>query len=396
MSDKRSNAVLAKLLEKIELPESAYKKAEKRYQDIGEWLQRDKSSCVGFDPHVSPQGSFRLGTANKPENGEEYDLDMSCNLRHGLTKENITQKQLKNIVGNELEQYRVARNIKENLSEKKRCWRLEYADDLSFHLDIVPCIPENEAMRSTLKDRMIYSTLLSESLASDVSDLAVAITDDTDPGYEILTDNWRISNPEGYARWFESRMRTAAEYLNERELVFKASIDDLPYYQWKTPLQSSVQLLKRHRDIMFERNKDSKPISIIITTLAARAYRGESDLVSALLNILNSMEKYIQQSEPIVPNPVNPEEDFADKWYCKKHAHLKLKDNFFKWLFQAKANFASLCSKDNSQVILDAADYGFAVNLDKSAIEQALGLSAAVIIPATRVEASDPRPWFNV
>ena len=395
MSEKRTNAILSKLLEKIELPESAYKKAETRYQDIGEWLQRENSRCVEFSPHVSPQGSFRLGTAIRPENDDEYDLDMSCNLRQGLTKETVTQKQLKDFVGSELELYRLARNIKEDLSEKKRCWRLEYADDLSFHLDIVPCIPENEPIRSALKARMISSTLLSENLASDVSDLAVSITDNTDPGYKTLTDEWRISNPEGYARWFESRMRTASEYLSEREMVFKASIDTLPYYQWKTPLQSSVQLLKRHRDTIFKGNEDSKPISVIITTLAARAYRGEGNLASALTNILNTMEDYIQASVPIVPNPVNPAEDFADKWYSEKHAHLKLKDNFLRWLFQAKADFTAICSKENSQIILEAADRGFAVNLDKTTIEQALGLSAAVIIPATRVEATDPRPWFK-
>ena len=92
----------------------------------------------------------------------------------------------------------------------------------------------------------------------------------------------------------------------------------------------------------------------------------------------------------------NLNKDFAEKWHSEKHSHLKLKDNFFRWLFQAKADFAALCSKENSQVILEAADRGFAVNLDKIGIEQVLGLSAAVIIPATRVEASDPRPWFEV
>ncbi len=146
---------------------------------------------------------------------------------------------------------------------------------------------------------------------------------------------------------------------------------------------------------MFEDDEDSKPISIIITTIAARAYRGEGDLVSALSNILNSMEGYIHSDMPIVPNPVNSEEDFADKWYSKEHAHLRLRDNFFRWLYQAKADFAAICSNENSQVILDAADRGFAINLEKTAIEQVLGLSPAVIIPASNVEATDPKPWFK-
>lgn len=396
MSNDRSNAVLAKILEKIEIPEKAYETAEKRYKDIGEWFHRPESSCVDLDPHIFAQGSFRLGTANKPENDEEYDLDMGCNLRQHLSKDTNTQEQLKVLVGDELELYRKARTIKEELAEKTRCWRLEYADDLSFHMDIVPCIPETDVSRSTLKMRMIVSSRLDEALASDVSALAVSITDNTDDGYKAVTSDWRISNPEGYARWFENRMRTAAEFLNEREAVFKASIDTLPYYQWKTPLQSAIQILKRHRDTMFKDNDDAKPISVIITTLAARAYNGEGDLVSALGRILSSMEQHIQQHAPHVPNPVNPVEDFADKWYSPEHEHLKLKESFSRWLFQAKADFAAICSKDNSRIIVEAADRGFSVNLDKTSVEHALGLSAAIITPTKQIEVNDPRPWFDL
>ena len=137
---------------------------------------------MAFDPLVFSQGSFRLGTAIKPETDEEYDLDMGCKLRKGLGKETVTQKQLKELVGSELELYRAARNIKEELSEKRRCWRLDYADGLSFHMDIVPCIPESDSQRQTLKNRMVESTMLDDSLASDVSKLAVSITDNTDAG----------------------------------------------------------------------------------------------------------------------------------------------------------------------------------------------------------------------
>ncbi|MCB1661899.1 MAG: nucleotidyltransferase [Pseudomonadales bacterium] len=321
---------------------------------------------------------------------------MGCNLRQHLSKDTNTQEQLKVLVGDELELYRKARTIKEELAEKTRCWRLEYADDLSFHMDIVPCIPETYVSRSTLKTRMIVSSRLDEALASDVSALAVSITDNTDDGYKAVTSDWHISNPEGYARWFENRMRTAAEFLNEREAAFKASIDTLPYYQWKTPLQSAIQILKRHRDTMFKDNDDAKPISVIITTLAARAYNGEGDLVSALGRILSSMEQHIQQHAPHVPNPVNPVEDFADKWYSPEHEHLKLKESFSRWLFQAKADFAAICSKDNSRIIVEAADRGFSVNLDKTSVEHALGLSAAIITPTKQIEVNDPRPWFDL
>lgn len=395
MLTNRSNEMLKSILEKIELPGDAYEKAENRYKDIGQWLHRPDSSCIEYDPLVFSQGSFRLGTAIKPDSDEEYDLDMGCNLRQGLSKGGITQEQLKNHVGDELELYRKARAIKEELAEKKRCWRLEYADGLSFHMDIVPCIPESEIGRSVLKQRMVENSQFDDSLAQNVSDLAVSITDNTDPEYKVTTDKWRISNPEGYARWFETRMKTAQEVINEREMSFNASIDSLPYYQWKTPLQQAIQLLKRHRDTMFKDNEDSKPISVIITTLASKAYNGETDLASALTNVLSRMGDYINDDVPHVANPVNPVEDFADKWYDKESAEYKLQDNFYKWLYQARADFKALCVKDNSQLVIEAADRGLDVHLDSTSVALALGLSATVITPTKEIYASDPKPWFD-
>ena len=391
----RNSEVLESILEKIELPECAYEKAEKRYKNIGEWLHRKDSSCVEYDPLVFSQGSFRLGTAIKPDSDEEYDLDMGCNLRQGLSKSLITQEQLKNHVGNELELYRKKHGVKEELAEKKRCWRLEYADGLSFHMDIVPCIPESQSSRDVLKRRMVENSRFDDALAQSVSELAVSITDNTDPGYRVTTDNWRISNPEGYARWFETRMKTAQSIINEREMSFKASIDSLPYYQWKTPLQRAIQLLKRHRDTMFKGDENGKPISVIITTLAAKAYDGETDLASALTNILSRMANYINEAVPLVPNPVNPAEDFADKWYDEASANDKLEENFYKWLYQVRADFKALCTKDNSQLVAEAAARGLDIHLDASSVALALGLPEAVVTPTKEIHSSDPKPWFD-
>lgn len=395
MINTKNNYILNNILEKIELPDSAYEKAEKRYQDLGDWLHRPESICVNLDPHVFSQGSFRLGTAIKPNSEEQYDLDMGCNLRRGLDKISNTQLQLKHLVGYELKLYRKARGIKEELTEKKRCWRLEYADGLSFHLDIVPCIPESDDRRSILKKRMVENSQFDDSLAQQVSQLAVSITDNTDPGYTVVNDNWRISNPEGYARWFETRMKTAHLIINEREMRFKASIDTLPSYQWKTPLQQVIQLLKRHRDTMFKDNEDSKPISVIITTLAAKSYKGESDLISALNTVLAEMDSHINAQIPLVPNPVNPVEDFADKWYDQKSSQYRLKENFYKWLYQARADFKALCSQDDAQRIVGAAQNGLDLKLDSKEVALALGIYAVTAKPTFAIQPSDPKPWFK-
>lgn len=98
----KKQAIWKEMLDQLELPESAYEKAISRYQDIGEWFSRKESSLNQYDPHVFSQGSFRLGTAIKPVNpDEEYDLDLSCKLRKGVSKTSHTQEQLKSIVGKE-------------------------------------------------------------------------------------------------------------------------------------------------------------------------------------------------------------------------------------------------------------------------------------------------------
>lgn len=396
MPNQSNQIVLEKILEAIELPDSAYEKAERRYKDLGEWLHRDESKCSKFEPKISPQGSFRLGTANRPLKDEQYDLDMSCNLQVGITKSSATQQQLKQLVGEDLQAYRKARGIQEELAEKRRCWRLDYADDVSFHMDIVPCIPEDFVARTSLKKRMIEASKLNDALAESVAELAVSITDNSDPTYAERSQNWRISNPEGYAKWFESRMRLAETVLKQRMFEANASIDELPNFRWKTPLQMVIKLLKRHRDIMFEGNDDSKPISIIITTLAARAYAGESDLISAMGNILRKMGHLISDVKPRVPNPVNPVEDFADKWYSPEHTKYRLEDNFHRWLMQAQADFEALCGRDNVRNLVEAAKRGFKVNFEQTQVERLLGAAPAVVASPKQVDQSAAKPWLQL
>ena len=102
------------------------------------------------------------------------------------------------------------------------------------------------------------------------------------------------------------------------------------YYETRAPLQRVVQLMKRHRDIMFDGDEDDKPISIIITTLAARAYDDATDLLSALHHIARNMTSYIEGTpgHRVVRNPVNPSENFADRWKPEN----KKEENFFKWV----------------------------------------------------------------
>lgn len=403
-----NDKILMYMVELLELPDSAYEKAVKRYESLGKWFGREESQCCNNDVQVFAQGSFRLGTAIKPlSENEEYDLDLACNLRSGVTTGSSTQKNLKDLIGDELELYRINKRIEKELDEKHRCWRLEYADKLSFHMDIVPCIPESSSVRQQVFESIQNSGLdnMDETLARDVSLLAVAITDDRCGqieqrcgAYTRITNNWLISNPEGYAQWFDSRMR--AGVLN-KELNFvteDAQVDDIPLFRRKTFLQRAIQLLKRHRDVMFADtpkipdNTDRKPISVIITTLAAESYQGNDSLGVVLNNALEKMQEFALSRSYTLPNPVNPEENFADRWSMDRYSHLNLRDNYVSWVDAAIRDFSDMRSIDDADVLVESVNQHMSLNVSKDNIRGILGKSSVVANSSTE---SAKTPWKN-
>lgn len=381
------------LIEAIEIPPTAYDKAESRYKDLAGWFGRKEAACFPYDPHIYPQGSFRLGTVVR---SEEYDLDFGCRLRKGISKATHTQKQLKALVGGDMEAYRQARQILDKLDEKHRCWRLKYADELKFHMDAVPSIPEDAERRQMLRKAMVEASV-DECLAERVSNLAGAITDNTLPNYPIISPDWRISNSEGYALWFESRMKLAMQLLERRAVLAKAAkVDDLPARKWDSPLQQCVKVLKHHRDVLFADDPDGKPISVIITTLAGLAYQGEQDVATALERVLADMDKYVTPTIPRVPNPVNPVEDFADKWHDPKCRQHDLENKFNWWLSQARQDFINIAKSQDADYLVEQFETRFASKVDAKALRERLGLGSvqAVTPPKTYEIVEKPaKPW---
>ena len=109
--------------------------------------------------------------------------------------------------------------------------------------------------------------------------------------------------------------------INEREMRFKASIDSLPYYQWKTPTEV-IQLLKRIVTLCLKTMRIVSNI-VIITTLAAKSIKVKVILLQVEYGALRD-GYHISAQAPMIPNPVNPAEDFADKRYDEKSAQYRL------------------------------------------------------------------------
>ena len=327
------------LAQALEIPPARYEQAERSYKSLGDWLHRDQSSVARYNPDIFVQGSFRLGTVITPgSKDEEYDVDCACILS-GLSKSDLAQAKLKDLLGEEIKSYRKSKGIAKEVRPKKRCWRLEYADGAQFHMDIVPGIPNGQGQRRLLEE---------SSLDARFADTAIAITDNEAIQYYDITDDWPRSNPRGYAEWFEARMGDIFTKNRERalnEILAEgrtASVEDIPTYRVRTPLQSAIMILKQHRNTMFSDNLDDAPISIIISTLAAHGYNGEETIGYALLSILSRMEHAIEHDGQhyIIRNPTDGLENFADKW----EDHPERAKAFFHWLEQARNDFQTAAS----------------------------------------------------
>ena len=316
ISDIELEKVLSELLD---ISEAHHDLAVTRYTGIGNWLDLD-TRVVSFRPQIYPQGSFRLGTVTKSISGEDdYDLDFVTELKQ--PRDNITPRELKReLVGKAIKAYVDNRSDVSLQEEGRRCWTLDYSGDVQFHMDVLPAIPATTAPYQNDLDRFKLhgrSTDIGQALevASNVSEDAIAITDKL-PDYRYV---WLLSNPKGYAKWF-------TEMSIIRGSTVTSAVESAPNYQRKkSPLQRVVQMLKRHRDLWIEKqyiyDKDDKPISVIITTLAAKAYRykvdaNEAEILQALQTVAENMLDYIETVGGVdwVQNPVNEHENFADKW----------------------------------------------------------------------------------
>ena len=279
----RIDMVLRQIAKELDITDEKYENAVASYNAVGTYL----SNNINVQVDIFPQGSFRLGTVIKPLSDEDdYDIDLVCKVNKYFSN----PKDLKNEVGQALKSSdRYSKMLQE---EGKRCWTLKYADEAQYHMDILPAIEDitydkDKKLKITNKD--------------EISNI-----------YTFTT-----TNPEAYFEWFNEKQKEEKRRLVESFAVQNnKNIEEVPDYKVKTTLQVALQILKRYRDKKFENNLENKPISIILTTIMAQIYTGENNVYELIKKFSNNYYKYIKIKDGIewVENPVNSEENFADKW----------------------------------------------------------------------------------
>ncbi|MBU8880106.1 nucleotidyltransferase [Bacillus sp. FJAT-29790] len=262
---------------KLQISKTQRKLAEERYLAVGTWLSKDEELFDGADIEIYPQGSLSISTTVKPLSKQEYDLDLVCQIN--LPWQGKDPLKLLNSIEKRLKENKMYEGMVER---KNRCIRLNYANE--FHMDILPAHP-----------------------ADNTSSTSVKVPD-------RKAKDWKDSNPKGYTSWFNER-----SYLYETYLEKRADIKPLPNddsIERKPPLKRAVQLIKRYRDVYFEDDPDSAPISIVLTTLAGEFYNGQASVYEAISEVLQGILKHIPNNGKrlVVLNPTNKKEDLSERW----------------------------------------------------------------------------------
>lgn len=360
------NEILETLVKNLSISKSQHEAAIQSYKAVGKFLSNDNSSLSVYQPYIKPQGSFIIGTTIQPiDPNDDIDLDVVCEFKR--KPENWAQYHLKNAVGNRLKE---SDRYREMLDEEgRRCWTLNYRENAGsanqrYHMDILPALISSG-----------YAIILEKAMSADsyedFDQLRLSITDKEESGYdtEVRSEFWKQSNPYGYAIWFMNIAKTI-KGVKKRTFSLNEAVKPVPEYQEaRLPLQKVVQLLKRHRDIYFTHEQDEdvkkqKPISCIITTLAARAYREEEELIDALWGVINRMEDEIEfvfdpnlnKDVEWISNPTNRTENFADRWNDEGSVR---RENFYRWLEQVKADLRDAQSKTGLQNISESLKNSF-------------------------------------
>lgn len=385
-SHEQIEKILIGISDSLDISPSKYKQAVERYNAIGEWIEGGHYPGVEETPNIFPQGSFRLGTVVRPiKGGKETDYDIDLVSQLALVKENTSPEEVKHLIGDRLKENGRYSQILDD--EGKRCWTIEYVeqDGVGFHVDVLPSIPKP------------FSYLY-----------AINITDkDKDAGHY----DWDSSNPKGYAEWFdeikmpmyEAIQVSQRKNIQENFSEIYARVEDVPEAIVKTPLQRAIQIFKRHRDLRFsgKPNRKDKPISMIITTLAALAYSNESDLYSTIVNIIRKVKGYAesgliqkQNGRWYIPNPVDPEENFADRWHEEGDRKAKA---FFQWIDWVEQDLEYALSQQDPKRIKIALSEVFGERVVSESFTRT-GLLAATVTPAIisrpHVDITTPaKPW---
>ena len=281
---------------RIQLSQTAYRKAVERYQALSQWVEREGSPLAGLVDLSYPQGSMAIGAAIASQiTHDDFDLDFVLQVSHsGMTPQQVLDSLFEAINGEPGSRYYG------KARRRTRCVTVEYT---GMHLDVTPA----ERLAGT-RER------------------------ESEIFHHKAPENGRrvIANPYGFAEWLKRRTPDTgfgvayASRANQYERVVFEAAESEPVPPNESLGQKSLavvalQLLKRWRNVQYQHRSGRKPPSIMLSRLVADA-AGQTDALSAeMLHQAQSMLSFFEQMHGngklvYVDNPVCPVDVLTDRW----------------------------------------------------------------------------------
>ncbi|MBB3862849.1 hypothetical protein GGQ88_004152 [Novosphingobium hassiacum] len=289
------DAILAEIAVNLQLPPGLHIKAVDRYEAVCRYIDRPGSPLQGRVSSFYPQGSMAIdATISTRGTDDEYDLDAVAEIMGG----NEGPEALLDLLEQALQDYPVSR-----IERKTRCITLYYADGM--HLDVTP------ARRRALKEKEGVIAHAKQGLPSE--------------------HRYVPMNAYGFCAWYNERTPIEERFaiaLN-RELYVKhgfafdaADVEEVPD---QTPLivksvtTVALQLIKRHRNILYADASGRMPPSVMLSCHAGHAAvpgMGLADMVIRQARwTARAIDQTARQNKLLdVPNPEFYEERFTDRW----------------------------------------------------------------------------------
>ena len=409
----KKEIIIEKLAESLNITPSQFNEAKAKYERLSR-LFKEKIKPI----EIYLQGSFALGTVIRPiKNMEEqdFDIDIVCQMLNG----DQPLAKIKNIIGDILKDTEYKKYLDE---EGTRCWTLNYNNGSGegLHMDILPCV--DESISKVLQ-------LQQQAERPDLVDTAIKITHKQEDALYLP----KTSNPKGLIKWFSevSAQTYNGDLLQDKAKLFRShgdyfrnilgytSATDVDDYFVKTPLQKTIQILKRHRDVMFsgKSNEEYKPISAIITILVTKIAEDNIIKIHSTYDLLNIVVSTIKEYSKLTPdgvysdflnmenrlieklpngqgwrieNPTNPNENLADKWHEDSNARARA---FFEWVEAVHSHLQIIVENQDLDKVKPILTYNFG----KEAAEKTCHLCETYLSEVNTSNNIQPtRPWKNL
>lgn len=292
--------LLADLAIRIQLNPTNYRKVVERYKTLNEHLERESSPLAGIVALLYPQGSVSIGaTIASRLTTDEFDVDVVVQLLIALLSDpaEVLDTLYKAIRGERGSRYY------DCTVRRSRCVTVNYADGM--HVDFTPMV---RCLRGQERESILFHHQQETP---------------HDPGYH------RIANPYGFAEWFRINTPQEVRFADEYAALAKSYATFDSAHQDAIPEQEDLyrksmalivlQLLKRFRNVRYDRRRLRRPPSVMLAKLVADHAGRTRCLSDELLHQAQQLRDLLvscarERRLIVVRNPICDADIFTDRW----------------------------------------------------------------------------------